>query len=259
MSALKRNQTGKYKHTIPAVTKTLELIRLLASGIRSDTTIKALSTSLEIPRTTCYRILRSLIASGWAQRSDDGYHTLSLGLLPVLEPFRREQHIAELVMPALSALAYRAEMTAKLSVRQGDYAVTIARGDSPQQTSVALQLGGSFHLAYGASGSIFLSELDPDEVQNILTRAPDECWKYQKPPDVMKRIKEFLAKGWCADLGKFNPNINTISVPLRDVRSEIIAAMTLIGFPHEFRTNRLPSLTKAIAEGARQAEKALRI
>lgn len=259
MTAVKRNQATKTKHTIPAVTKALELIRLLASGSRSDTTIKALSISLGIPRTTCYRILRSLIASSWVQRSDDGYHMLSLGLLPVLEPFRREQHIAELVQPALSALAYRAQMTAKVSVRQGDYAITIARGDSPQQTSVALQLGGSFHLAYGASGSVLLSDLDPDEVQNILRRAPDECWKYQKTPDVLKRITNFRAKGWCADLGKFSPNVNTISVPLRDTRSDMIAVITLIGFPHEFRTDRLQSLTKMIMEGARQAEKALRI
>lgn len=255
MPTVKRTPSAKLKHTIPAVTKALELIQLLASGSRVNTTIKALAISLGIPRTSCYRLLRSLMAGGWVQRTDEGYHVLSLGLLPVLEPFRREQHIAELVQPALSALAYRAEMTAKVSVRQGDYAITIAKGDSPQQTSVALQLGGSFHLAYGASGSAFLSELEAAEVENILARAPEDCWKYQRPSDVMKRINEFKTKGWCMDLGRFSPSVNTISAPLRDAR----AVLTLIGFPHEFRTNRLPLLAKMIIEGTRQCERALRI
>lgn len=247
------------KNTIPAVAKALDVVRLLATEKRDETTTKALAMRLGVPRTTCYRILRSLIAKDWVQPTANGYHVLSLGLLPLLEPFRRMEHLAELVQPTLSAVAMRAEMTTKMSVRQGDYAVTIARGRSPQPTSVGLPLGGTFHLAYGASGAVLLSQLESDEVSKILKRAPEECWAYQNPQDVLERVKEFQSKGWCADFGKFNPSINTVSVPLKRRRRDILAALTLIGFPQDFHRERLPGLVTMALEAAKQAEKDLQV
>ena len=198
-----------------------------------------------------------MIAKDWVQPVAGGYHTLSLGLLPLLEPFRRVEQLAEATQPVLSALAGRGQMTVKISVRQGDFAVTVGRGQSLQPTSVALPLGGTFHLAYGASGAVFLSALQAAEVTRILKTAPQECWAYQKPADVLRRLKEFQANGWCADLGRFDPNIHTISVPVRRGRKQVVAALTLIGFPQEISRERLPRLSRMVLEAARHAEASL--
>ncbi|MCU0870846.1 MAG: hypothetical protein MUE50_00735 [Pirellulaceae bacterium] len=59
--------------------------------------------------------------------------------------------MAGAVQPVLDELAVRSRLTAKVSVRQGDYAITVARCESPQATSVAVRIGASFHLALGSS------------------------------------------------------------------------------------------------------------
>jgi IclR family acetate operon transcriptional repressor len=254
---MKNNVSVNGKHTIPAVNKALELIRVLAEE-EGETTTKALAIRLGVPRTTCYRILRSLVGRDWVRPVDSGRHVLSLGLLPLMKPLQQVGHMAETVRPALEWLAAQAQMTAKVSVRQGDYAVAIARCESPQQTSVAVRIGASFHLAFGSSGAVLLSGLEEEAVQDILKRAPEECWAHQATADVWKRLKDLQAKGWCADVGTYRQSINAISAPLRDARGGVLAVMTLIGFSHELPPERLVAQAKLLSEAARRAEKELR-
>ena len=54
------------KNTIPAVNRTLDLVRILAEG-EAETNTKALALRLGMPLTTCYRVLCSLIGRGQLQ------------------------------------------------------------------------------------------------------------------------------------------------------------------------------------------------
>lgn len=254
---MKTKPTAAGKYTIPAVCKAMEMLRLLAED-QNETTIKALAYSLGVPRTTCYRIMRSLIAKDWVRPVEDGRHELSLGLLSMLRPLRQVEHLAAAVQPVLETLAERSQLTAKVSVRQGDYAVTVARCQSPQATSVAVRQGASFHLAVGSSGSVLLSDLDRDEVRQIVDRAPEECWAYQQPEEVWRRLQDLRAKGWCADLGVFRPGLHALSAPLRDAAGGVLAALTIIGFPHELPPERLTAPVRMLTDAARKAEKEIR-
>ncbi len=245
------------KHTIPAVTKAMELVRVLAEE-EGETTTKALAIRLGIPRTTCYRMLRSLIAKDWVRPLAGGRHELSLGLLPILNPLRQIEAIADAVEPALEKLALQTQLTAKVSVRQGDYAVTVARCESPQETSVAVRIGASFHLVFGSSGAVLLSELKADEVAAVLERAPEECWEHQGRDDVAKRLRELKSKGWCSDLGTFRASCHAVSAPVRGAQGRTVAAMTVIGFPNEVTPSRLPGLARAVIEAAQEAGRALK-
>jgi DNA-binding IclR family transcriptional regulator len=245
------------KHTIPAVTKAMELLRALVEPGR-ETTTKALALRLGIPRTTCYRILRSLIDRDWVRPTAGGRHEISLGLLPLLESLRPVTTLATAVEPALRLVAARSQLTAKVSVRQGDYAVTVARVESPQQTSVAVRLGAAFHLAYGSSGAVLLNTLAEDERARIVADAPQECWEHQQPKEVARRLKELRDKGWSADLGTYRASCHAVSAPLCDGRGNVLAAMTVIGFPNDLPPKRVPATAKLLLEGVRQAEKDLR-
>lgn len=254
---MKQKRAASDKYTVPAVCKAMELLRLLADG-QGETTIKGLAFSLGVPRTTCYRILRSLIAKDWVRPVEEGRHELSLGILPLLRPLRQAERLAVAVQPTLAALAQRSGLTAKASVRQGDYAVTVARCESPQATSVAVRQGAAFHLALGSSGAVLLSELPREDVQHLLDRAPEECWDAQQAEDVFRRIRELRAQGWCADLGSYRPGLHAISAPLHDAEGNIAAAITIIGFPHELPPERMASPIKLLTDAVKKAEKDLR-
>ncbi|MCL4194006.1 MAG: helix-turn-helix domain-containing protein [Thermoguttaceae bacterium] len=245
------------KHTIPAVCKAMELLGVLAEE-QGETTTKALALRLGVPRTTCYRLLRSLISRDWVRPLPGGGHAISIGLLPLLQPLREVEGLAEAVQPVLDALALRSSLTAKVSVRQGDYAITVARCESPQATSIAVRVGASFHLALGSSGTVLLSGLSRQEMEEVLRRAPEECWTHQARADVHRRLEELQNQGWCADQGSFRPSCHAVSTPLRDPRGKILAAMTIIGFPQDLSGKKVASSARLLVEAARQAERRLR-
>jgi DNA-binding IclR family transcriptional regulator len=245
------------KHTIPAVCKAMELLRLLAEE-QGESTTKALALRLGVPRTTCYRLLRSLIAQDWVRPLPGGGHAVSVGLLPVLQPLREVEDLAGVVQPVLDELALRSGLTAKVSVRQGDEAVTVARCESPQATSVAVRIGASFQLALGSSGAVLLSGLSRPEVEDVLERAPEGCWSHQERADVDNRLARLQAQGWCADLGTYRPSCHAISAPLHNARGEVVAAMTIIGFPQELPAQQLAVAVKLLLDAACQADRRLR-
>lgn len=257
ISAMKTADQERPKHTIPAVCKAMELLGLLAEE-QGETTTKALALRLGVPRTTCYRLLRSLISRDWVRPLPGGGHAISIGLLPLLQPLREVESLAEAVQPVLDALALRSSLTAKVSVRQGDYAITVARCESPQATSIAVRVGASFHLALGSSGTVLLSGLSRQEMEEVLRRAPEECWTRQARADVHHRLEELRNQGWCADQGSFRPSCHAVSTPLRDPRGNIIAAITIIGFPQDLSGKKVASSARLLVEAARQAERRLR-
>jgi len=117
------------KNTIPAVNRAMDLIGILAEG-EDETNTKALALRLEIPFTTCYRILCSLIGRGWVQRVADGRHVLSLGLRPILQPLPWAEQAAGVMQVTRFELAGRVRSEVMVSMRQGDYAVPTAHGEA---------------------------------------------------------------------------------------------------------------------------------
>ena len=246
------------RHTVPAVTKAIDLLRMLAEE-PGETSTKALAFRLGIPKSTCYRILRSLIARDWVRPQPGGSHELSLGLLPLLTRFRQVEALARTLQPALETLAAETRLTAKASVRQGESAVTIARCESPEGTSVAVRIGASFHLAFGSSGTVLLSDLRPSEVEELLARAPADCWRLQNREQVAKRLRELKSKGWCCDLGTFRPACHAVSAPVTTATGGIAAALSVIGFSHEVTKDRIPGLGKTLIAAAEAGSAAFQL
>lgn len=252
------SKTNVTAHTIPMVNKTLELIRLISEG-NEETTTKSLAICLGMPRSSCYRILRSLVAQDWIRPVAGGRHELSLGLLPVLQSLRRFEIMVDAFDPVIRSLALKTQLTVKVTVRQGDDAVTISRSESPRGTSVGVRVGAAFPLAYGSSGAVLLSDLPDDQIAGILGRAQDACWERQTRKDVSLRVREVRAKGFCADFGMYRSNCHALSAPIHDSQGQVVAALTVIGFSDEM-TNESPNeLRVAVNDAARQAGEALPI
>jgi len=243
-------------HTIPMVNKTLELIRLISED-NEETTTKSLAICLGLPRSSCYRILRSLVAQDWIRPVAGGRHELSLGLLPVLQSLRRFETLVEACDSVIRSLALTTQMTVKVTVRQGDDAITISRSESPRGTSVGVRVGAAFPLAYGSSGAVLLSDLPDDQVAAIVGRAHDVCWERQTRKDVSLRVREVRSKGWCADFGMYRSNCHALSAAIHDPHGGVVAALTVIGFSDEMTTEDPVELSVVVAAAARLAEQAL--
>jgi DNA-binding IclR family transcriptional regulator len=202
--------------------------------------------TLNISQSTCYRILQTYVAAGWLRPRESGTFELSFGLVPLLRPLLRHEVLIEAVRDPLAQLAKTTGMTAKLTVRQGDDAVTIYSAQSPRPHAIASRVGAIVSLAIGSSGASYLGDLPDEEVARILNAAPAEAWKFQKPEAVMKRIREGRKLGYYSDNGSYQPNIHTLSAPLYSQDHESVGAISLLGFPQDFAGTAKAALIKEL-------------
>lgn len=224
-------------HTVPILKKAVAVLKAVAEG-REETTTKALALSLGIPTSSVYRILQTFLAEDWVRAAPGGRHELSFGLLPLLQPLASHEFLIEAARPHLARLAADTGLAAKLSVRQDDRAIALARVESPRETAVSVRVGATFHLALGSSGAALISELSAAERNRLLDGAPSECWGHQTRADVDKRIADCRRTGACADFGGYQPSVHALSAPVRGQRGAIVGVFTVVGFADDFAGKR---------------------
>jgi len=235
----------KPAHTVPVLCKAIDVFEAVA-GANSALTTKSLATTLRISPTTCYRILQSFVAKGWLRPGANGSFELSLGLVPLLRPLLRHEILIETVREPLAQLARTTGLTAKLTVRQGDDAVTIHSANSPKGTAITSRVGSVVSLAIGSSGATFLAAMDDDKVTRLLEEAPSDVWRSQKREDVLRRVREARRQECCFDGGSYQPQINTLSAPLHGRGRELVGVITLLGFPSDFDPSVRPALIREL-------------
>lgn len=221
----------KSVHQIPVLWKAIQVLDALADG-RAEPTTASLARALGIAPATCYRILQTFAKAGWVQTQETGRCELGLGLFPLLQRLQSHELLNRQMADTLDRLTATTGVTSKISVREGDEALTVLRVDSAEPMALAVRPGSRFHLTLGASGAVLLNALPEAEIARIVRDAPASCWQWQKPVDVRRRVKEARQRGIVADLGKYRPDIFGIAAPLLDVEGQVQGALTLTGLIH---------------------------
>lgn len=235
----------KPAHTVPVLGKAIDVLEAVAQA-NGKLTTKALSAALRISPTTCYRILQSFVGKGWLRPGANGTFELSFGLVPLLRPLLRHELLIETVREPLAQLARTTGLTAKLTVRQGDDAVTLYSANSPKGTAITSRVGSVVSLAIGSSGATFLAAVSDEEVARVLGDAPNEVWRFQKREDVLRRVRDIRRQGCGFDGGSYQPHINTLSAPLYGPERELVGVVTLLGFPQDFDPAVRPALMREL-------------
>lgn len=236
-------------HQIPVLQKALRVITAIAEGA-CEPTMRSLSDSLKVAPATCYRIIQTFAHAGWVRVRGDGRCELGAGLLPLLHRLQSHDLLSQRMMEALRELTAATGVTSKVSVRDGDEAITLLREDSPQPMSLSVRPGARFHLTYGASGAVLLGSLPDQEIEQVIRRAPKECWQWQKPDDVWRRIEETRRDGVATDHGWYRPDVFGISVPLLDAGGELQGSLTLTGLLHGHSKTQLAGFRRLLLRKA---------
>lgn len=227
----------KTKNSVPILLKAIRVIELIAQG-QAETSSRALAKELKLPQSTCYRILQSFASRDWLRQMPGGGFRIAYGVMPLLEAFSNHELLIQTVRDPLNTLARETGLTVKMSIQQGPNAVTIFCTESLAATSVRVRLGSKFCLTLGSSGAVFLSQMGKDLVESVIQSAPPESWQNQKLSDVRARIKSIKSQGYAIDMGTYQKQLCAMSAPLTTGTGKVLAAVTIIGFKHDFAGRR---------------------
>lgn len=246
------------QNTIPALGKSIQVLQAIASG-KQNYSIAELARHLQVPQTTCYRIVQTLIAADWLRPRAAGVgYELSYGMMPLVQPFLNHRVLIDTARRPMEEMVRSCGLAAKLVIRQNDEGVTVFRVESHRPMALSGRVGIRFTLAYGSSGACLMSDLNEIQVKQILDVSPADSWKYQSREDVTARIQQSRQDGLCLDMGNFHPHIHTMSAPLHEASGRIAAAITLLGLPGDFDVLQLPSHKLAIRRCVQACERLIR-
>ena len=237
-------------NTIPAVDKTVRF--LLALSERPHTQAE-LSEKLGTAMSTAYRILTTLQAHDWV-RKEGAVYSLSGGLVPLIRSFDPEMTLLDRAKKQADKISEHYGIACKLSVRRGDQQQTFHRVEPPGPVALTGVVGTQFPIFEGSVGAALLADEPEETVRGLIRQSSVDLPETADPELVLGRIREVRKKGTILNLHRNRWGIAAMSIPLRDSRGRVSAALTLIGVRSDFAGCRRGEWDKILKEEAQKIE-----
>ncbi len=217
-------------YVIPNLVKACEIMKLLADrpeGILA-TEVESLA---EIPRTTAFRILKTLCSKGMAQKRGTLFFAGS-GLIEIGLKSLRSLEIRSLSIPFLSELAAKTHFTAHLAIPSGWQSLILEVHDSPHPVRVASRSGTAVPLHCSSTGKVFLAYRHGHELAEYfsVTSPQKRTGKtIVTLPAMQKEIEKIKKDGFAIDDHEYNEGVWCLAAPVRDSSGQVVAAIGVTG------------------------------
>jgi|SRR5690625_3235315 len=209
-----------------SIRRALEMMRVLAEHNNKGLNLKELMEITGLGRSTAHRLISCLVDEGFAMRESltkryhIGLEALQIGLSAV-----SETSVTDSLRPLIMRLARISGDTVFLVIRQGDYALCLARehGDFPVRI-FTINEGEKRLLGVGAGGLALLASLPKKTMEKIHQRHKAEMEKAGLSLTTLERkVREYKNKGYSETESTITPGISGVGYAFRPSRITHVA------------------------------------
>jgi DNA-binding IclR family transcriptional regulator len=235
----------------PNLVKACEILKVLADNpegiLASD-----LEKNIEVPRTTAFRILKTLCSENMAQKRGklffSGPSLVQIGIRSL-----QSLEIRSLAIPFLADLAKNTDFTAHLAIPNGMQSLILEVHDSPHPVRVASRPGTMVPLYCSSTGKLFLAYLYDQQLDDyFVTRS---FKKYTENTivtltEMQKEIASIKTNGYSVDDNEFHKDVWCLAAPIRGSSSQVIAAIGITGPVSQFDSEKKVEVCKHVKKAA---------
>ena len=202
------------KGGVQSVERAFYLLELIADS-PSGRTLTELSTLVDLPAPTTHRLLKTLVALGYARQFPSRRYGLGLGLIGLGS--RADTQFAPLALPHLEFLASTIGESANLAMLEGNMVVYVAQAPSPHPMRMFTEVGHRTFTHSTGVGKAILAYLDSGHVRKIVAKAGMPAATERTITDIgeleleLSKIKE---QGYAIDDGEHELGVRCYAVPL---------------------------------------------
>lgn len=172
---------------VQSVERVFELLELITDA-GGEVSLSELSSSTDLPLPTIHRLLRTLVAKGYARQLPNRRYALGPRLIRLGEGANKQ--LGALARPQLKNLVDNLGETSNMAVLDSDMVIYIAQVPSPHSMRMFTEVGRRAHTHDTGVGKAILAQLSNDAVRSIVGRAG-----MPTPTDrSLKNIDELLAE-----------------------------------------------------------------
>ena len=240
-------------YTISIVDDTLKVISALAN--REDKSIRELGSELAIPKSTLYRILRTLEAKDFVRQGENSEkYSLGLKFFEFGMMLKEKFDIKNLAYPHILDLRNRTKETIQLAIVDRQEILILDTVEGTHDLRVFSRAGRRLPLTYGNFGKVFLSDYTDDEVGAMLRKYPLKRYGANSVMDnqvFVEHVKEVREKRISVGIDDPIDGAFAIAVPIMSRESKTVAAISMAGAKTQANITRLEHFKEELMETAR--------
>lgn len=240
-------------YTVPILEKTFAIIKHISEQEEGSTFSELVNSSLNIPKSTIFKILQTLETDGWIERRNARYilgnKMIHYGLRSLAK-----KDLRSVANPYLYRLMMRTGETSHLAVQAGQQSMLIDVCMTTHPIKFASPVGSMFPLYCTSHGKIFLAYAtnQPISMQIDVTIMKRRTQRTITTIEAMEsEITKIREQGYAIDDMEMIDDIRCCAAPIRDASGLCIGAVgitsTTLTFP-ESRIQEIAEVVKEIAE-----------
>ena len=217
------------RYNVPALERGL---RLLCEFDRTTRTLSApeLARRFTLPRSTVFRLLSTLEAMGFVERTESGRdYRLGVAVLRLGFEYLASLELTELGTPILNRLTEEFGLATNIVVRDARSIVYVAKvtpASLPFRSAVAVGTRLPAHAT--VLGRVLLADLTLPQLRDLYPEALLEAFSSHTPrttTELFDMVQADRARGYVWGEGFFETNISTVAAPIRDRMGHLVAAL----------------------------------
>lgn len=243
---------------VRVLVKAMAVLELLAQS-REPLSLGEISTQLDLNKSTCYRILDTLTAGGFAERPSSGVYRLGIGAFRIGAAMTRHMDVRERTLPAMRRLFRVTGETVFLLVRRDNEAVCVERLDGRYATAHTLLIGGSLPLHAGAGPRLLLAVMADADRRTYLDGAFAKAagGSEEARERLVGQLEVIRSTGYAISDDDVEVGVRAISAPVRNLEGEVIAALSISGLTAHLPDAELAANVALLTEAAQEASRAM--
>lgn len=236
----------------------LALLECVAGGV---TDVKGIAARLGTPRSTTHRMLNSLVADGYLHHVPYKGYLLGPKLIALGMRALEQRPLVALARPHIEELARRTGDTVHLGVIEGAEVFYLDKIPNTRGLEMRSRIGLRMPLASTGLGKALMLGLPRerwralyDHAAGLTARlndgAPDRPplapW-----PEFERRLAAYRDRDWSFDLEENEIGIRCVGAPVRDVRNQVVAAISVasaVPYMPDDRMEELGPIVRATAD-----------
>lgn len=241
--------TDKYK--IRSVDRALRVMMCFAT-VGPELTSDEIGAAVGLHKSTVYRMLATLEASQFVERSPDG-EIYRLGAASVLlgTTALGEMDLPRVARPHLQSLMRSTGETVHLVVLNQGSGLVIDKIDSERSVRMTSSIGYRSPLHCTGAGKVLLAHMPRPELERFLLEDDLPAYTEQTitdPEALCLHLEQIRRDGYALDAEENEPGLRCLAAPVYDYSGTVIASVSLSGPSSRMGSETVPPLRHLLLE-----------
>ncbi|MFG1710418.1 IclR family transcriptional regulator [Nonomuraea sp. M3C6] len=233
---------------VQALHRAFGLLELMADA-DGEMPLSQLAARSGLPLPTIYRIIRTLVDSGYVRQLPSRSYALGPRLIGLGESASRK--LGAWARPVLADLVETVGETANMAMVDGDMAVYVAQVPSRHSMRMFTEVGRRVFLHDTGVGKALLAQLPPETAREIVLRAgmPAATARSITDPDILeKELDRTRSRGYAIDDAEQETGVRCLAVPV--IGAPTLTAISVSGPEGRITSESIPRVVTHLKAAA---------